>query len=113
MNEPTTADALRMYEQYGKPFDTLRDLFRKLPPLARRDAELALDTILNTHRRLLAESDALAAVRQHNRLLRHRGDALANCAFNLAQRSSLLDERARAVLDESRREWDDAVKVQS
>lgn len=39
--------------------------------------------------------------------LKHAGDSLSNCAFNLAQRSPL-DDPTRDTLDKCRREWDDA-----
>lgn len=39
--------------------------------------------------------------------LRHAGNMLSNCAFNLAQ-SVTLDDRARKAFDKCRREWDAA-----
>lgn len=52
-----------------------------------------------------------AEMRVRERQLRAAGGQLANCAFNLAQKSTLT-EADRKSLDECRRQWDEIVAAQ-
>ena len=50
-----------------------------------------------------------AEMRERERQLRAAGGQLANCAFNLAQKSTLTDADLRS-LDECRRQWDAVIE---
>lgn len=90
----TDAEIDAIYAAYFTGFVTLQNQRDAARALIKRDRTLA-----PTRETAPALSD-----------LKHAGDMLANCAFNLAQ-DGALSERARETLTQCRKAWDDARKA--